>query len=78
MGAIDRINIKNELIELGWKDVSRETDREHKMIPPECLWLNKRKYFDIYDARNLQELLENHDQEAPNEQIKPIPAVERL
>ena len=59
MGAIDRINIKNELIEKGWRDISKNNSSSFEMIPPDSLWKNKQKSFNIYDARDLQELLEN-------------------
>jgi hypothetical protein len=54
MAVMDKISLTNKLIKLGW---TIESSLNWKMIPPDSLWENKPKSFDIYDAIDIEGLL---------------------
>jgi len=61
MGGIDKALRCSELVEHGWKEVS-----DNRLVPPDELWNNKPKSFDVCDAIDLQSMLGNKDNMTEN------------
>ena len=62
MSGFDKLNLMRELINKGWRQAIPQNDCEsfggYCLVPPESLWKNKPSSFYVYDAENLQDLLE--------------------
>lgn len=61
MSGVDKSVLMRKLVELGWKKVSSNEECEsvagYCLVPPDSLWKNKPSAFYVYEARDLQELL---------------------
>lgn len=53
MAGFDKVILAEKLIELGWKET-----HDGQFIPPDNLWDNKPESFNIYDAEEIQNLLD--------------------
>ena len=63
MAGFDKWHIMEILKRYGWTKVEPDDPHSYDMVPPDSLWENKGA-FHVYDARALQALLGEWDEEA--------------